>query len=387
MNIHEYQAKDLFKQYDIPIPMGHVVHAEDSMDDILSFHPQGPWVLKAQVHAGGRGKAGGIVVAHTPEDVLSALSSLMGKRLCTPQTTSQGQLVTAVLIEEHIEHTQEWYVSCMVDRTTPHPCISVMLSRHGGINIEQNTEITRIMVDPLIGWMPHHVHVCYEWGLSKQSIENLYSILERCLRLMKDKDITLIEINPLIEMSSGSFVCADAKIAIDDNALYRQQAIVAYDDMTQYDAQELYARKFGLNNYVVLEGSIACIVNGAGLAMATMDMIEYCQGHPANFLDIGGDAHRERVASSMRAILHNTNVKVVFIHILGGIIQCDMVAEAIVDVVKEQRITVPLVVRLVGNHAEEGMMILRDSMDNIYVTDDVLEATQRAVAVARGDIT
>ena len=384
MFIHEYEAKEWMRSFGLPVPRGHVVHALDSVEGILKFQPIGPWVIKAQLHAGARGKAGGIITVQHREALVPAVASLLGHRLKTAQTAAEGQIINAVLIEEKIDIAQEWYVSCRIDRDSSPPGLVVMISRNGGVNIENHAEVLHIPVDNIVGWMPYQARFAYDWGLDHEHVAQLSSIISRSTHMMKTLDLILFEINPLAITPHGDIVCLDAKITVDDNALYRQDATKVLEDDTQYDVKELRASAHGLH-YVALDGSIACMVNGAGLAMATMDIIQCYKGKAANFLDVGGDADSTRVAEGFRIIASDPHVKAIFIHIFGGIVRCDMIAKGILEAVKDQSIHLPIVVRFIGNQAAVGIKMLQHALDNIIVTEDFAHAARTVVALAHGE--
>ena len=387
MNLHEYQAKQLFAKYGMPVPNNRVVSSAGDVAAILNSLGGDRWIVKAQVHAGGRGKAGGVKLADTAEQVAHFVGEMIGTRLVTYQTTAQGQPVDHVLIEETSDIYRELYVGAVIDRATRR--VVIMASTEGGVEIEKVAaespeKILRTTVDPMLGLMPYQCRkLAFGLGLEGKQINQLTQVLISLSKLFIEKDLSLVEINPLVVTQQGDLICLDGKINIDDSALYRQPDLVEMRDSSQEDERENRAKEWDLN-YIALEGNIGCMVNGAGLAMATMDLIKLHGGEPANFLDVGGGATKERVAEAFKIILSDDNVHAVLVNIFGGIVRCDLIAEGIIGAVEEVGIKVPVVVRLEGNNAARGLEILSASGLNIISAQDLTEAAQKAVA-ATGD--
>lgn len=384
MNLHEYQAKNLFAQYGLPVPMGEIVwNAEEAA---LAARKIGGnrWVVKAQVHAGGRGKAGGVRIVSSEEELKKAVKDLLGTRLVTYQTDENGQPVNQILIETPSQIDKELYLSAVVDRATQR--VVIMASTEGGVDIEKVAhdtpeKILTIVVDPLLGVLPYQ---CRDLGfalkLNNEQIKQLTHIVTKLYELFMQKDLSLVEINPLVITKSGDLLCLDGKINVDDNALYRQPEIREMRDTSQEEERETRAQKWELN-YIALDGDIGCMVNGAGLAMATMDLIKLNGGNPANFLDVGGGATKERVTEAFKIILSDKNVKAVLVNIFGGIVRCDLIAEGIISAVAEVGITIPVVVRLEGNNAELGAKKLTESGLNIIAAKSFSDAAKQVVQV------
>ncbi len=386
MNLHEYQAKNLFKQYGMPVPEHRVVSSSGDVAAALDTLGGGRWVVKAQVHAGGRGKAGGVKITDKPEEVSHIVGQMLGSHLVTYQTDAKGQPVHHVLIEEtsNIEH--EMYLGAVVDRSTRH--VTIMASTEGGVEIEKVAEespekILRTTLDPMLGLMPYQCRkLAFGLGLEGDQVKQFTKLLTGLARLFVEKDLSLVEINPLVSTKEGRLICLDGKINVDDNALYRQPELMEMRDSTQEDERENRAKEWDLN-YIALDGSIGCMVNGAGLAMATMDLIKLHGGDPANFLDVGGGATKERVAEAFKIILSDENVKTVLVNIFGGIVRCDLIAEGVIGAIEEVGVKVPIVVRLEGNNAELGSQLLEKSGLNIIAAHGLTEAAQKAVAAAQ----
>lgn len=387
MNLHEYQAKHLFANYGMPVPQNHVVSSAGDVAAILNSLGGDKWVVKAQVHAGGRGKAGGVKLVDNPEQVAHIVGEMIGSRLVTYQTTAEGQPVNHVLIEETCDIFRELYVGAVIDRATRR--VVIMVSTEGGVEIEKVAaespeKILRTTVDPMLGLMPYQCRkLAFGLGLEGKQINKLTQVLISLSRLFMEKDLSLVEINPLVVTQQGDLICLDGKINIDDSALYRQPDLVEMRDSTQEDERENRAKEWDLN-YIALDGNIGCMVNGAGLAMATMDLIKLHGGEPANFLDVGGGATKERVAEAFKIILSDDNVHAVLVNIFGGIVRCDLIAEGIIGAVEDVGIKVPVVVRLEGNNATRGLELLADSGLNIISAQGLTEAAQKAVS-ATGD--
>ncbi|MFV1997992.1 MAG: ADP-forming succinate--CoA ligase subunit beta [Acidiferrobacterales bacterium] len=382
MNLHEYQAKDLFATYGMPVPAHQIVTEKESVASALAALGGDRWVVKAQVHAGGRGKAGGVKLVGDADAALRAVTDMLGKNLVTVQTDERGQPVNQVMIEQPCEIERELYLGAVVDRSSCR--IVIMASTEGGVEIEKVArdtpgKILKISIDPMVGIQPYQGRrLAFGLGLEGNQIRQFGKVVNGLARLFHDKDLGLVEINPLVITKAGDLLCLDGKISIDDNALYRHRKFEVLRDQSQEDAREVEAREWGLS-YIALDGDIGCMVNGAGLAMATMDLIKLHGGSPANFLDVGGTATRERVAEAFKLILSDANVKGVLVNIFGGIVRCDMIAEGIVGAVEEVGINVPVVVRLIGNNAGRGREILNDSGLKIHAEEDLTEAARAII--------
>jgi len=386
MNLHEYQAKALLKQYGMPVQEGILAttpeEAAEAFEKIGNFA-----VIKAQVHAGGRGKAGGVKIAKSKEEAAQIARDLIGTRLVTYQTDANGQPVNSVLVCQDVYPVErELYLGAVIDRSTRR--VTFMASTEGGVDIEKVAEetpekIIKVTVDPLVGLQPFEARdVAFQLGLKDKQINQFVKLMTGAYRAFIDNDFALFEINPLSVRENGEILCVDAKIGIDSNALYRLPEIAASRDKSQENERELKASEFELN-YVALEGNIGCMVNGAGLAMATMDIIKLYGGQPANFLDVGGGATKERVIEAFKLILADTSVQGVLINIFGGIVRCDMIAEAIIAAVKEVNVTVPVVVRLEGNNAELGSQILEQSGLKLIPAQGLADAAEKIVAAVK----
>ena len=383
MNLHEYQAKELLKSYGLPIQEGIIAHNGDEAAAAFDKTPTDIAVIKAQVHAGGRGKAGGVKLVKTREEAKQVAEELIGTNLVTFQTDAEGQPVNFVLVAEDMYPVQtELYLGAVVDRSTRR--VTFMASTEGGVDIEEVAsetpeKIFKVSVDPLVGLMPYQAReVAFKLGLEGKQINQFVKLMSGAYQAFVDNDFALLEINPLAVRENGEIVCVDGKIGIDSNALYRLPKIAALQDKTQENERELKAAEFDLN-YVALEGNIGCMVNGAGLAMATMDIIKLYGGKPANFLDVGGGATKDRVVEAFKIILEDSSVEGVLINIFGGIVRCDMIAEAIIEAVKEVKVKVPVVVRLEGNNAEKGAELLEQSDVKIISAQGLADAAQKIV--------
>ncbi len=386
MNLHEYQAKKLFSEYGLPVPRGGVAttpEAAERQADALSTQRV---VVKAQVHAGGRGKAGGVKRVDSPTAARAVAQTLLGTRLVTYQTDAQGQPVNAVLVEETCEIARELYLGAVVDRASG--LVTLMASTEGGVEIEKVAaetpdRILKARINPLVGVMPYQAReLAFGLGLAGDQIKQFTRLILGLGRMFEERDLSLVEVNPLVVTADGSLLCLDGKINVDGNALYRQPDLVAMRDKAQEDEREIRASEWDLN-YVSLDGEIGCMVNGAGLAMATMDIIKLYGGEPANFLDVGGTATAERVAEAFKIILSDANVKGILVNIFGGIVRCDLIAEGIIAAVKEVHVQVPVVVRLEGNRATEGAALLADSGLNLITAGDLTDAAGKVVAAVR----
>jgi succinyl-CoA synthetase beta subunit len=382
MNLHEYQAKSLFEAFGLPVPPGIVIENLKEVEDAVAHLGGSAWMMKAQVHAGGRGKAGGVRYVTDLKELQRIVGSLLGTHLVTYQTDSRGQPVNKILITSPCDIKQELYLSAVLDRSTRR--IVIMASTEGGVDIEEVAKespekIFKTAVDPLLGLMPWQARLLgFQLELTPSQIKAFSKIVMGLSKLFIEKDLSLVEINPLIIDKADELICLDAKIVTDDNALFRQPALAALRDPTQEDPRENRAREWELN-YISLEGNIGCIVNGAGLAMATMDLIKLHGGSPANFLDVGGSATKERVTEAFKIILSDTQVKGILVNIFGGIVRCDMIAEGIISAMKAAEVTVPVVVRLVGNNADKGLALLNQSQLNLIAADDLNQAADQIV--------
>jgi succinyl-CoA synthetase beta subunit len=386
MNLHEYQSKQLLNEYGLPVSRGEVASTVEDALHIATKMGTSRWVVKAQVHAGGRGKAGGVKLVSSKEELADVTRSLLGKHLVTYQTTDAGQPVNQVLIEEPCDIEKELYLGAVIDRSKQR--IVFMASTEGGVDIEKIAEktpekILTITVDPLVGVMPYQGRqFAFALGLKGEQIKQFVNILVGLGKLFHECDLSLLEINPLVITKQANLLCLDAKINIDDNALYRQPKLRSMRDATQEDERENRARDWELN-YIALDGDIGCMVNGAGLAMATMDMIKLHGGNPANFLDVGGGATKERVTEAFKIILSDKNVKAILINIFGGIVRCDLIAEGIIGAVSEVGTSLPVVVRLEGNNADLGAKMLGESGLNIITSTSFTDAAKKVVEGAK----
>lgn len=384
MNLHEYQAKKLFKQFGMPVSPSFVAKTADEAVAGLS-QLKGPYVVKAQVHAGGRGKAGGVKLVKTADEVRAFAQNMLGTHLVTYQTDSKGQLVNEILVEQASDIERELYLGAVLDRATQK--IVIMASTEGGVEIEKVAhetpeKIIKTIVDPLVGVMPYQCReVGFQLGLNDAQMKQFAQIMMGLGMLFIECDLALVEINPLIITTEGNIICLDGKINVDENALYRQQQIREMRDITQEEPREVKAKEWELN-YISLDGNIGCMVNGAGLAMATMDLIKLHGGNPANFLDVGGGATQERVREAFKIILSDSNVKAVLVNIFGGIVRCDLIAEGIINAVQEVGISIPVVVRLEGNRAKEASELLAKSGLNITPATGLTGAATKVVELA-----
>ena len=387
MNLHEYQGKQLFAEYGLPVSRGYAVETPQEAVDAANLIGGTMWVVKAQVHAGGRGKAGGVKLVKSKDEIREFASKWLGKNLVTYQTDANGQPVSKILVESCTDIADELYLGAVVDRSSRR--IVFMASTEGGVEIEKVAhetpeKILRATIDPLVGAQPYQGReLAFKLGLKGDQIKQFVKIFMGLAQLFIDKDLALIEVNPLVITEEGNLHCLDAKLGVDGNALYRQKALQEMHDPSQDDAREAHAARWELN-YVALDGSIGCMVNGAGLAMGTMDIVALHGGFPANFLDVGGGATKERVAEAFKIILSDANVKAVLINIFGGIVRCDLIAEGVIGAVEEIGVSVPVVVRLEGNNAELGRKVLAESGLNIIAATSLTDAAQQAVAAAGG---
>ena len=382
MNIHEYQAKELLRQYKVVTPDGRVaMDSEDARQITKAYGGQS--VVKAQIHAGGRGKGGGVKFAKTPDEAADLFKKMLGMTLVTHQTGAEGRKVHTVFISNPVDIERELYLSFLVDRATSR--VTILASTEGGVEIEEVAEktpekIVRVTIDPAIGLAGFQARqVAFSLGLTGDAFKKGVTFLQNLYRLFIEKDCSMVEINPLVVSKQGEVIALDAKVGFDDNALFRHPDVLAYRDLNEEAPEEVDASKFNLN-FIKLDGNIGCMVNGAGLAMGTMDIIKYHGGSPANFLDVGGGATEEAVKNAFRIILGDKEVKAVLVNIFGGIMRCDIVANGIVKAAKEIGIKVPVVVRLEGTNVEEGKKILAESGYNLIVGNDLKDAAQKVVA-------
>ncbi len=388
MNLHEYQGKQLFAEYGLPVSTG--VAAKTVEEAVAAADTIGGdrWVVKAQVHAGGRGKAGGVKLVSSKAEIEAFAKQWLGKNLVTYQTDAKGQPVSRILVETCTDIAKELYLGAVVDRGTRR--IVFMASTEGGVEIEKVAEetpekILKAIIDPVTGAQPYQAReLAFKLGLEGVQIKQFVTIFLGLAKLFKERDLALLEINPLVITSEGNLHCLDAKIVIDGNAMYRQPKLKAMHDPSQEDAREAHAAAFELN-YVALDGNIGCMVNGAGLAMGTMDIVQLHGGAPANFLDVGGGATKERVVEAFKIILSDENVKAVLINIFGGIVRCDLIADGVIGAVAEVGVKVPVVVRLEGNNAELGTKKLAESGLDIIAATSLTDAAQQVVKAAEGN--
>ncbi|MDP2141139.1 MAG: ADP-forming succinate--CoA ligase subunit beta [Gammaproteobacteria bacterium] len=387
MNLHEYQAKQLFAEYGLPVSKGYAVDTPAEAAAATDKLGGNKWVVKAQVHAGGRGKAGGVKLVTSKDEIKAFAEKWLGKNLVTYQTDANGQPVTKILVETCTDIAQELYLGAVIDRSSRR--IVFMASTEGGVEIEKVAEetpekILKAIIDPLCGAQPFQAReLAFQLGLNDLQVKQFTQLFLGLAKLFADHDLALLEINPLVITSEGNLHCLDGKINIDGNAMFRQPKLRAMHDPSQDDEREARAAKWELN-YVALDGNIGCMVNGAGLAMGTMDIVQLHGGRPANFLDVGGGATKERVTEAFKIILSDKNVKAVLINIFGGIVRCDMIAEGIIGAVSEVGVVVPVVVRLEGNNAELGRKVLGDSGLNIIAASSLTDAAEKVVAAAGG---
>ena len=389
MNLHEYQAKQLFREYGIAVSDGIAVSSPDEAEKIALSLNVDKWVVKAQVHAGGRGKAGGVEVVDNIEKVRSFTERWIGQNLVTFQTDEKGQPVNEILIETCTDIDQELYLGAVIDRASQR--LVVMASTEGGVNIEEVAEETperiyKAEIDPIAGPNENQANdLAKNLELDDTQSIQFRKIFDGLVKLFIEKDLSLVEVNPLVITKSGDLICLDAKINVDSNALYRQQEIETLRDPSQEDPREARAAEWDLS-YVALDGNIGCMVNGAGLGMGTMDIIKLHGGEPANFLDVGGTADSKRVAEAFKIILSDESVNAVLINIFGGIVRCDVIADGIVEALTEMGVSVPVVVRLEGNSAQKGLEILDASALNIISASNLEEAARLAVQASKGEI-
>jgi succinyl-CoA synthetase beta subunit len=390
MNLHEYQGKELFSEYGLPVPLGKPASTVEEALAAADALGGNAWMVKAQVHAGGRGKAGGVKYVTSKEAVASETKRLLGRRLVTFQTDEHGQPVNQVLIAQPCDIERELYLGAVLDRSTRR--VVIMASTEGGVEIEKVAEespekILKITMDPLLGIMPYQARdIGFKLQLTPNQLKEFTQILLGLGRMFVERDLSLVEINPLIIDRHDHVICLDAKVVVDDNALFRQAQLRAMRDSSQEDERENRAHDWELN-YIALDGDIGCMVNGAGLAMATMDLIKLHGGNPANFLDVGGGATQERVTEAFKIILSDEKVKGILVNIFGGIVRCDMIADGIIGAVKDVGVKIPVVVRLEGNNAELGAKKLSESGLNIIAAKSLTGAAEQIVAAVKSPIT
>ena len=384
MNIHEYQAKELFKEFGIKTLKGKIAFSSKEAVEIAKDLDSDKWVVKAQIHAGGRGKGGGVKIANSIEEVESYSNQIIGMNLITPQTDPQGKKVLKVYIEEACKIKKEFYLGIVLDRAKGK--FVMMASTEGGMDIEKVAaetpeKIFKVEIDPLIGVSDFQARqIAFSLNIPNQALKDFLKQIKLLSKISEEKDFTLVEINPLILTEDNQVIALDAKINIDDNALFRNQELKSLVDESEIDSKELEAEKYDLS-YVKLDGKIGCMVNGAGLAMATMDIIKLKGSSPANFLDVGGGASKEKVTGALKIIISDKNVEAILINIFGGIMRCDIIAEGIVEAVKEISLDKPLIVRLEGTNVEQGKEILKNSALEIVTAIDLEDAAEKAVSV------
>lgn len=386
MNLHEFQAKQLFTRYNIATPKGQAVTNGSQARQAAEQLGGNRWVVKAQVHTGGRGKAGGVKVVDTLDDVANAAHDMLGRNLVTHQTTAEGLPVHQILVEQPSDIVRELYLAVLVDRVSQR--VVFMVSAEGGMDIEvvaaeTPDAILQLIVDPVVGLQPYQCRRAgFFLGLEGNTFKQLQAVMQDLYRLFTENDVSLVEINPLVITGQGDLLAVDAKLNLDDNALFKHPELAAMFDPTQENETEVIARKYELN-YIALDGEVACMVNGAGLAMATMDLIQKEGGSPANFLDVGGGTTADRVAEAFKLILSDKKVKSILVNIFGGIVRCDLIAEGIIQAVKDVGLTLPVIVRLEGTNAERGRELLLTSGVDIRVANNLTDAAKQAVASAK----
>jgi len=383
MNIHEYQAKKLLAKYGVPIPKGGIAHSATEAIYQASELGGNKWIVKAQLHSGARGKAGGVKLCNSHQEIADFCDNLLGNKLVTQQTGPEGKMVSSIYVEEASDIAKELYFSIVLDRATQK--VTLIASTEGGVDIEKVAEetpekISKIMIDPAVGMQLFQARqLAFTLNLPNEVVSATSRAVMKCYRAFRDTDANLLEINPLILTIDNKVMAIDAKMTFDKNALYRRPEILEFRDKTQEDSLETNAAEHDLN-YVGLEGNIGCLINGAGLAMATMDMIQHAGGEPANFLDIGGGASAERVATSIELVLSDDSVEAILINIFAGINRCDWVAQGIVDLMNKRDIDIPLVVRLSGTNVEKGQKILKDSGKKIITANTLSDAAYKVVS-------
>ena len=390
MNIHEYQAKEIFRKYNVPVPRGRVAFTVDEAVEAAKELGGKLWVVKAQIHAGGRGLGGGVKLAKSIDEVRHWADEILGMTLVTHQTGPEGKVVHKIYVEEGADIAKEYYLGMLLDRAAEMPVM--MASTEGGMEIEKVAaetpeKIVKVTIDPTIGFQGFHGRkLAFGLGLPKEEVGTFIKFASALYNAYMDNDAEMVEINPLIKTGDGKFLALDAKMGFDDNALYRHPDISEMRDLDEEEPTEIEAKAHGLS-YIKLDGNVGCMVNGAGLAMATMDIIKHEGGEPANFLDVGGGANPETVAKGFEIILKDPNVKAIFVNIFGGIVRCDRVANGILEATKITDVTVPVVVRLDGTNAEEAAEILRNAnIENIIAAENLADGARKAVAAAKGEL-
>ena len=388
MKIHEYQAKEVFRSGNIPTLKGNTATSPDQAVEVAkAVSDKAPWVVKAQIHAGGRGKGGGVKLAKSLDEVKKYATEIMSKNLVTHQTTSAGQKVRTLLIEEGCDIAKEYYLAAVLDRKTA--SIVIMASSEGGVDIEEVAEkhpekIFKIHVDPSVGFVPYQARtLAFQLGLATELHKSFQSLISNLVKIFIQNDCSIAEINPLVVTKANTLIALDAKMIFDDNAMYKHEFLKAYFDPNEEDPQDLEAAKWNLN-YIRLDGNIGCMVNGAGLAMATMEIIKFSGGSPANFLDVGGGASGDMVREAFKILQGDKNVKCIFVNIFGGILRCDVLAQGIVDAVKQTGLDLPLVVRMEGTNVEKGKEILNSSGLKILTASNMAQGAQLSVNATKG---
>ena len=386
MKLHEYQAKEIFTKYGLPVMPGVVVKHLSEVDAALKQFPNGPWVVKAQIHAGGRGKAGGVKLAKNELEVHQKATDILGMTLISPQTGPQGKLVKKIFITPAADYVKELYVSVVLDRARQ--CPVILASAEGGTEIEELAAhkpqaIQKVYVDPLLGLQPYQARQLHlKLGLSPDKINQGAKLFQDLVKMFLELDLSLVEVNPLVVLKDGNLHCLDAKLAFEDNGLARHKDYAAWRDPDEEDARELQAAEHGLS-YISLDGSIGCLVNGAGLAMATADAIQHFGGSPANFLDVGGSATTQAVTHAFKIILSDSRVKAILVNIFGGIMKCDVIAQGIIAAAKEAGLSLPLVIRLEGTNVDQGKKLLSQSVLKYQFASSMDEAAKTVVAAAK----
>jgi len=387
MKIHEYQGKAILARYGVPVPRGEVAFSKEDAIAVAKKLGTPVVVVKAQIHAGGRGKGGGVKLAKSPDEAGALAEKMLGMKLVTPQTGAEGRIVRRLLVEEGLDIKRELYLSLLVDRTTGKPVF--MASAAGGMEIEEVAKekpeaILREQIDPATGLQPYQARkMAFGMGLEGEALKNAVPFMQALYRAFLESDASLLEINPCVVTGDGRLIALDAKVNFDDNALYRHKDVRELRDLDEEDPLEVEASKYGLN-YIKLDGTVGCMVNGAGLAMSTMDIIKLAGGNPANFLDVGGGASAEQVKNAFKILIGDPNVKGVFINIFGGILRCDVLATGVVTAARELQLKVPIVVRMEGTNVEEGHRILKESKLNFTVASGMKDGAQKIVALAGG---
>lgn len=387
MKLHEYQAKEVLRKYGLPVPEGYPTDTTYNVREIAGRLGGFPVVVKAQIHAGGRGKGGGVKLAFNQDEAEKQAKAILGMNLVTHQTGPEGRIVKKLLVEAGCQIAKEYYLSIVLDRATSQNVI--MASTEGGMDIEEVAEkhpekILKVFIDPAVGIMPYQCRqLAFGLGFPQEMIGQVAAFIAKFYDLYMKEDLAMAEINPLVATKDNKLLALDAKLAYDDNALFRHKEAIDYRDLNEEDPLEIEASKFSLN-YIKLDGEIGCMVNGAGLAMATMDIIKYCGGAPANFLDVGGSASAEQIEEALKIIISDTSVKAIFINIFGGILRCDRLATGVVTAAKKINIKIPIVIRMEGTNVEEGRKILAESGLKFLIGNGMKDGAQKAVAAVKG---